>query len=113
MVASLLGDLFATQHWWVERCADGGSALDKLASRERYDLLLFDNDLPGLSGLELVLRARSMPHRRRTPIIMLSGSDCEAEAWRAGVDDFLRKPKGIDQILSVIARLLKIELKPT
>jgi CheY-like chemotaxis protein len=113
MVASLLGDMFATQHWWVERCADGGSALDKLTSRERYDLLLFDNDLPGLSGLELVLRARSMPHRRRTPIIMLSGDDCEAEAWRAGVDDFLRKPKGIDQILSTIARLLKIELKPT
>ncbi|HVS80273.1 MAG TPA: response regulator [Pyrinomonadaceae bacterium] len=108
MVASLLGDMFATQHWWVERCADGGSALDKLTSGERYDLLLFDNDLPGLSGLELVLRARSMPHRRRTPIIMLSGNDCEAEAWRAGVDDFLRKPKGIDQVLSAIARLLKI-----
>ena len=54
-----------------------------------------------------------MPHRRRTPIIMLSGNDCEAEAWRSGGDDFLRKPKGIDQILSAIARLLKIELKPT
>jgi len=54
-----------------------------------------------------------MPHRRRTPIIMLSGNDCEAEAWRAGVDDFLRKPKGIDQVLSAIARLLKIDLKPT
>ncbi len=113
MVAGLLGDMFTQQKWWVELCADGGSALDKLTSRERYDLLLFDNDLPGLSGLELVLRARSMPHRRRTPIIMLSGNDCEAEAWRAGVDDFLRKPKGIDQVLSAIARLLKIELKPT
>jgi two-component system chemotaxis response regulator CheY len=111
MLASVLGEMFATEQWRVELCADGGSALDKLAGRERYDLLLFDNDLPGLSGLELVLRARSMPHRRRTPIIMLSGNDCEAEAWRAGVDAFLRKPKDIDQVLSAIARLLKIELK--
>jgi two-component system chemotaxis response regulator CheY len=113
MLASVLGEMFATEQWRVELCADGGSALDKLAGRERYDLLLLDNDLPGLSGLELVLRARSMPHRRRTPIIMLSGNDCEAEAWRAGVDAFLRKPKDIDQVLSAIARLLKIELKPS
>ena len=113
MVASVLGEMFANEKWHVERCADGTSALEKLAGHERYDLLLFDNDLPGLSGLELVLRARTMSHRRRTPIVMLSGDDCEAEAWRAGVDDFLRKPKGIDQVLSAVARLLKIKRRPT
>lgn len=110
-VANLLGELFAAEEWQVELCRDGASALEKLASGERYHVLLFDNDLPGLSGLELVLRARSMPHRRRTRIIMLSGEDCETEAWRAGVDAFLRKPGDIDQVLSAIARLLDIELK--
>ncbi len=111
VVSGVLGEMFATERWRVVLCPDGVSALDKLASRESYDLLLFDNDLPGLSGLELILRARSMSHRRRTPIIMLSGNDCEAEAWRAGVDDFLRKPKGVEQVLSAIARLLKIDLR--
>ena len=111
IVSGVIGEMFATEQWRVVLCPDGVSALDKLASRESFDLLLFDNELPGLSGLELVLRARSMPHRRRTPIIMLSGNDCEAEAWRAGVDDFLRKPKGVEQVLSAIARLLKLELR--
>lgn len=67
--------------------------------------MIVDNDLPG-RGLELVLRARSLSHRRKTAIIMLSGDDCENEAWRAGVDAFLLKPKGVDKVASTIDRLL-------
>ena len=37
---------------------------------------------------------------------MLSASDCEAEAWRAGVDAFLRKPEDIRSFAAMIARLL-------
>ena len=72
-----------------------------------YDVIIVDNDLPGLGGLELVLRVRSMAHRRGTPIIMLSGDDCEKEAWRAGVSAFLRKPEGVDKLASTITRLLE------
>jgi DNA-binding response OmpR family regulator len=68
---------------------------------------LLTTDLPVLSGLELVLRARSLKHRRDTPIVMLSGDDCEKEAWRAGVNAFLLKPKGIEKVASTINRVLK------
>jgi CheY-like chemotaxis protein len=71
-----------------------------------YDLIIVDNDLPGLNWLELVLRARSITQRRDIRI-MLSGDDCEREAWRAGVDAFLREPKALDQVSSAIARLLE------
>lgn len=75
------------------------------AGTDHYHLIV-DNELPGLSGLELILSARSLSHRRKTPIIMLSSDDCEKEAWRAGVDAFLRKPKGVDKVASTINRLL-------
>jgi DNA-binding response OmpR family regulator len=81
--------------------------LDLLKSRTRYDLLIVDNDIPGLSGLELVLRVRSMAHRRNIPIIMLSGNECEKEAWRAGVDDFLRKTDAVNELVSRITRVLE------
>ena len=42
----------------------------------------------------------SETHRRRTPIVMLSGSDCETEAWTAGVNAFLREPEDVGQIAS-------------
>ena len=106
-IARMVDEMFATDEWLVELCVDGDSALRTLTSSDHYDLLLVDNDLPGLSGLDLVQRARKITHRRRTPIVMLSSRDCEKEAWAAGVDAFLRKPEQIGELPSTIARLLQ------
>jgi CheY-like chemotaxis protein len=110
-IAKLVNDMVASEGWHVELCADGYDALHKLAGNDHYDVLLVDNDIPGLSGMELVRRAREITDRRRTPIVMLSGSDCESEAWVAGVDAFLKKPEQIGQLSSTIGRLLKTEIK--
>jgi CheY-like chemotaxis protein/tetratricopeptide (TPR) repeat protein len=107
LIAKLVDDMCAPEDWRVELCMDGDGALRKLTGNDHYDLLVVDNDLPGLSGLELVQRARKMTHRRRTPIVMLSGSDCETEAWGAGVDAFLKKPEQTTELPSTIARLLE------
>ncbi len=106
-VSDVVKEMLVAENWRVDLCTTGSTAVKKLGSQNRYDLLLFDNELPNLSGLELVRRARKMPHRRRTPIIIISGSDCETEAWSAGVDAFLRKPDDIEQVPSTITRVLK------
>ena len=106
-VSSLVQDTLGAEGMHVDSCLNGMTALEILKSDSPYDAIIVDNDLPGLSGLELVLRVRSMAHRRSTPIIMLSGDDCEKEAWRAGVKAFLRKPEGIDQVASTVTRLLE------
>lgn len=112
VVARLIQNTLGAEGMHVDSCISGATALEILKSDAPYDAIIVDNDLPGLSGLELVLRVRSMAHRRNTPIIMLSGDDCEKEAWRAGVNDFLRKPEAVDQVASTITRLLdEVELK--
>src|SRR5437588_151433 len=103
--AKVFADI-ASENWRVELCHDGDSALRKLTGEEHYDLLVVDNDLPELNGLELIRRARRITRRRRTPIIMLSASDCERDAWRAGVNAFLKKPEQIDELPTTVARLL-------
>lgn len=105
-ITDLVADVLVDEGIKVESCMSGTVALRKLSSRARYDLIIVDNDLPGLSGLELVRRARKMARWRATPIVMLSGEDCENDAWRAGVDDFLRKPQDINQLAAKIERLL-------
>lgn len=112
-VAHLVSEMFADEGWRIELCEDGDTALRKLTSDERFDLLLVDNELPGLNGLDLVKRTRKMTHRRRMPIVMLSGTDCETEAWRAGVDAFLTKPEQVNDLPSTISRLLKVDVKQT
>jgi CheY-like chemotaxis protein len=105
-LAEAVRDTLEEEGWTVETCADGVDALHQLAGETQYDLLLFDNEVPGVSGIELVRRARGLSHRRQTPIIMFSASDCEANARRAGVDAFLRKPQDIAHLVETIARLL-------
>jgi len=105
-VARLIQDTLSVEDMHVDSCLSGTTALEIIRSDAPYDLIIVDNDLPGLGGLELVLHIRSIANRRNTPVIMLSGDDCEAAAWRAGVNDFLRKPSGVDQVASTIKRLL-------
>ena len=64
-VARLLGEIFALQDWKVEVCINGTHALERLSSKTHYDVLIFDKDLPGFNGLELVSRVRNIPHHRQ------------------------------------------------
>lgn len=99
-------ELLEDEGWRVDACADGQTALEKIESLEGYDLLLLDNGLPKLSGLELVRRARHLSHRRHTPIIMISASELSREARRAGADLFLKKPENIYTIVQHIIELI-------
>jgi CheY-like chemotaxis protein/tetratricopeptide (TPR) repeat protein len=92
--------------WSVETCTDGASALEKLESGERFDVLIFDNNLPNINGIELIRKTRALAHRQRTPIIMLSGGEVEMEARRVGATTFLPKPGGIALLAETVARLL-------
>lgn len=92
--------------WHVEDCDDGLAALSRIESQEQFDLLLLDDDLPGLSGVELAARARSLGHRRTTPIIMLSATERRSAASAAGVDMFLKKPEGMQSLVETIKQLL-------
>ncbi len=92
--------------WRVEVYEDGDAALRGLEGEEEYDLIIADDDLPGARGLELIRRARTLPHRRRTPIIMFSSCPTREEALGAGADEFLQKPEGIYAVRETVALLL-------
>jgi CheY-like chemotaxis protein len=104
--ASPVKDMLAAKDWRVELCSDADSALLKLTGNDRYNAIIVDNNLPGLTGLELVGRVRKITHRRRIPIVMMSGDDIEKAAWRAGANEFLRKREKIDRVVMTVERLL-------
>lgn len=106
LVAETVKDALEGVGLRVVTCPDGALAIQRMASDARYSLFIFDNHLPHVDGLELVRYARQLPHRQTTPIIMLSASDNEAEAKRAGVDVFLQKPDGIQHLVRTVAELL-------
>jgi CheY-like chemotaxis protein len=70
-------------------------------------LLILDNGLPNVSGIQLARYARQLPHCRKTPIIMFSADDLKDEARAAGINLFLRKPDEIDKLVDAVKGLIK------
>ncbi|HSB28104.1 MAG TPA: response regulator [Pyrinomonadaceae bacterium] len=69
--------LFLREYGYEVVCSvDGNYTLD-LVNRETFDLFLFDNWLPELSGVDLTLRIRQF--NNSTPILFYSGAATEEE----------------------------------
>ena len=106
VIAQAIKETLEDEGWQVTLCGDGAVAVIRLASGASYSLLLCDNQLPSVSGLEVVRYARGLDHRRGMPIIMFSASECGRDARLAGVNEFLRKPADIGKIVETVRRLL-------
>lgn len=106
LVRLTIADLLEAEGWRVRVCADGINACMRLASEEHYDLILLDNALPGVRGMELVREVRRLAHRRGTPVVMFSASECGKDARGAGADEFLKKPDGVEVLVETIRRAL-------
>ncbi len=109
LVAEAVRETLELEGWEVVAFADGMQALAAVEGKGQLDLLLLDNHLPGLSGVELVRRVRELAHRRDTPVVIISATECEDEALGAGADVFLRKPQDISVMVETITRLLDTE----
>src|SRR6185295_2311157 len=73
-VAELFADLFALEGWIVAPYTVGQRAVDALAGSAPYDAVLLNNRLRGMSCVELIIRIRTLAHRRNVPIVMVTGS---------------------------------------
>jgi DNA-binding response OmpR family regulator len=89
----------------VELVQDGRSALDRLRSEEPIHLILLDIMMPHVSGLDVLAELRQIPHRKSTPVIMLTAKGHETDREQAaalGATDFLTKPFSPKKLLARI-----------
>jgi CheY-like chemotaxis protein len=93
----------------VEGAGDGLEALARLRRRVP-DLALIDLEMPRMNGVELVRAMRAEPALHRVPVIMIT-SRASAKHRRvaldAGVDVFLTKPYGEDELAGEVRRCLE------
>lgn len=89
----------------VTVCPDGLAAVVALEMNS-YDCLMVDLDMPELSGIEVIARARAMAPETEA-IIMTGKSSLETAvaALRHGVFDYLTKPCKLIELQSVLERV--------
>ena len=88
----------------VETVTNGYDALDRCAE-ESFDLILLDENMPGLSGLETLNRVKEL--LPATPVVMVTKSEEEhimEKAIGAKIADYLIKPVNPTQILLTLKK---------
>ena len=93
---------------------NGAEALE-LARYESPDLVLLDWNLPGLPGIEVCRRLRSLPETAALPILMLTARTDEADrihGLETGADDFQSKPYSPRELVLRVQGLLRRHRSP-
>ena len=88
---------------------DGESAVGVIRD-SRFDLVLLDLGLPGMSGADLHRQVRQDPRTRFLPIVFLTAhSDRQAklEQLEAGAEDFITKPYDADELLARVGAAVR------
>ncbi len=91
---------------WV---SDGQAAVELLEWR-RPDLLLLDQDMPGMSGTAVLRKLRGSPDYYDLPVMMftaMNGAEDELQALYNGAQDYIRKPFDPKFLVWRVSQLLR------
>ncbi len=92
----------------VETCQSGQAALEMVTKTE-YDAVISDIKMPGMDGLTLLTKIRSIQPELPTLLITGHGQhDLAVQALRGGAFDFIQKPVERDYFVASLARAIRV-----
>ena len=89
----------------VIKAEHGKAALEQLASKPDFDLVLMDIMMPEMDGYEAMTKIRKQPQHRNLPIIALTAKAMKDDKQRcidAGANDYITKPVDVPRLLSLM-----------
>jgi DNA-binding NtrC family response regulator len=106
LIRETLAEYLGAEGLQVTACDSGETALVQ-ASKQRFDVVLCDVQLPGMDGLELLERLQRLsPDTFVLLITAYATVENAVEAFQRGAHDYLMKPILLDEVLAKIRRLL-------
>ncbi|MEA3371708.1 MAG: response regulator transcription factor [Campylobacterota bacterium] len=105
---------FLSESWDVDYAYDSNTVYEKLETQS-YDLFIFDINVAGKSGLELLKELREF-HNTTPAIIITAYTDTKhlKDAFLSGAHDYIKKPFELDELTMRILntkKLFNIETK--
>lgn len=86
--------------------ANGNTAWEELSSNgQEYDIIILDNMVPGMSGMDILCKIKGNDNLRKKPVIIQSGkleAYIEKKAKDSGASEYLIKPYSLIKFLEVL-----------
>ena len=86
-------------------------AAQKQLADKSFDLLVVDNIMPGMTGLELIRElSRDVPPSDRPQVLMMTAHatvESAIEAMKLGALDYLQKPFEVEELLALVSHALE------
>jgi cyclic di-GMP phosphodiesterase len=104
-----LDDMLSREGFQCKTCASGEVALEALA-RERFDAVITDLNMPGMSGLELLHEGRQK-YPEAAFLVATVDDDVRVgvEAMKQGAADYLVKPLQLESVAESIERAVQMK----
>jgi CheY-like chemotaxis protein len=95
--------------------ADDGIEAVSAFKNDYYDLILMDENMPNLNGIEAthqILAYEQMQNMKHTPIVALTANALKGDRERfleAGMDEYLTKPLDKDKLAQILNHFLVVQ----
>ncbi len=112
MVRNNICQLLESQYIKTTQAVNGAEALKQLESTPDITLVISDNYMPEMTGLEMIRHIRRQPTYNDISILGLSGSNDKtmtAQYLKAGANDFLTKPFNQEELFCRVNQLLNMQ----
>lgn len=110
MARQVLKLLLESQGHACDEAEHGAAALTWLESGQQVDLIISDNDMPVLTGLEFLVRVKADPQLATVPFILYSGNltdELQRQAHQGGAMAVLSKPYNFSDFLAIVTQALE------
>ena len=104
-LALMLKETVESEGLEADVVGNGGEAVRRLASGQRYMAVLTDLRLPGADGIAVLKQAKE--NDPDCPVIVMTAFgtiENAVEAMKLGADDFMQKPVDVDHLLLLLRR---------
>ncbi len=105
-LCKLLAERLGTEHYRVETVHDGSHGLERALSKE-HALVVLDLMLPGMGGLEVLRRLRTVSP---VPVLILTARGEDSDrilGLERGADDYVPKPFNPRELIARIRAILR------
>jgi len=106
-IRHLMGITLEAAGYAVGEAADGRRGLEMCSAGATWDVVLLDQKMPGLDGLETLRRLRERaPATRVIMVTAFASIELAVEAMKLGATDFIRKPTTPEILRNTVAAAL-------